>query len=159
VTSDADAVTLREYRPTDFDELWALDQQCFSSEIAYSREEFAYYLASKTAVCLVASAKKQTRGFILGDYGRRGVGHVITLDVDPGARRSGLGSRLMRTLEARFAEQGCRSVLLEVAVNNRAALTFYKAHGFSVTKTLRRYYPGGLDGLVMGKKIENRPEA
>jgi len=143
---------LREYRPADFEQLWALDQQCFSADVAYSREELAYYLAGKTSICLVASEKNQMLGFILGDH-HRGLGHIVTLDVAPTSRRSGLGSTLIRSLEERFASENCTSVFLEVAVNNPAALAFYKAHCYSVLKTLRRYYPGGLDGLLMGKRI------
>jgi len=133
--------------------LWALDQRCFPRDIAYSREELDYYLRLRSAICLVAWKDQQLRGFILGHPEVRGFGHVITLDVDATARRSGLGSRLMRALEAEFVAAGCRSILLEVAVNNRPALVFYKKHGYSVLKTLRRYYPGDLDGLLMGKSI------
>ena len=147
--------TLREYRSTDFEQLWALDQQCFSADVAYSRQELAHYLSSKTATCIVASSEKDGKemlGFILGDHNRR-LGHIVTLDVAPASRRSGLGSTLIRSLEDRFATVDCTSVFLEVAVNNRSALTFYKTHGYSVVKTLRRYYPGGLDGFLMGKRL------
>lgn len=144
---------LRECRPSDFESLWALDQRCFSSDIAYSRDELAYYLRHKNAICLIADDAKQVLGFILGHVVRRAVGHIVTLDVDPGMQRGGIGTTLMRALEERFLSAGCRSALLEVAVNNRAALTFYKKHGYSILKTLPRYYPGGLDGLLMGKRI------
>ena len=92
---------------------------------------------------------------LCGNRDRRGFGHIITLDVDPVRQRSGCGSTLIEALEARFVSTGCDSIRLEVAVNNRAALGFYKKHGYAVVKTLRRYYPGGLDGLLMGKRILN----
>jgi len=152
IHTDQSVPQVREYRPAQFEQLWALDQQCFSSNIAYSREELAHYLASKTSICLVASEQDQILGFILGDY-HRGLAHIVTLDVAPTSQRSGLGSTLIRSLEQRFTSEECTSVSLEVAVNNRAALAFYKAHGYCVLKTLRRYYPGGLDGLVMRKRI------
>jgi ribosomal protein S18 acetylase RimI-like enzyme len=63
---------------------------------------------------------------------------------------------LIEALERRFNDSGCTAVLLEVAVNNQAALTFYIRHGYNVLKTLREYYPGGLDGLLMGKRIAAR---
>jgi len=62
----------------------------------------------------------------------------------------------MQALEERLRAAGCKTILLEVAVDNRAALTFYKKHGYSVLKTLPRYYPGGLDGLLMGKTIKQQ---
>ena len=146
-------VELREYTPEDFERLWELDQRCFSAEIAYSRRELAYYLRNKTAICLVAWQKQQIVGFVLGHNDSRGFGHVVTLDVDPSERKSGIGSTLMEVLEQRFVDSNCRLILLEVAVNNLPALNFYKKHGYSVLKTLRRYYPGELDGLLMGKRI------
>ncbi|HEU5234258.1 MAG TPA: N-acetyltransferase [Terriglobales bacterium] len=144
---------IRQYRPDDFEQLWALDQACFSREIAYSRDELAYYLRAPRALCFVAEENGGPMGFILGHQQRGGVGHVVTLDVAPQVQRSGLGSILMKKLEAGFATLGCDSLILEVAVNNHPGLSFYKKHGFSVVKTLRRYYPGGLDGLLMGKKL------
>ena len=144
---------MRRFRPEDFEQLWALDQRCFPRDIAYSRQELAYYLRHASAICLTAWEEEQVSGFILGHLEARGVGHIITLDVDSSARRTGLGSALMKALEAKFAAAGCNSILLEVAVNNRSALEFYKRHGYTVLKTLRRYFPGGLDGLLMGKPI------
>ncbi|HET9741418.1 MAG TPA: N-acetyltransferase [Terriglobales bacterium] len=144
---------LRDYDPADFETLWQLDQRCFSHDIAYSRQELAYYLRDKSAICLVAWRETQVAGFVLGHVKRGHVGHIVTLDVDASARRSGLGSTLMQSIEDRFRAAQCDAVLLEVAVNNESALAFYKKHGFGVLKTLRRYYPGELDGLLMGKKL------
>jgi len=144
---------LRDYLPADFEQLWSLDQRCFSREIAYSREELAYYLRSPGSVCLLALRDKAISGFILGHRTRQAAGHIVTLDVDTQYRRVGLGSTLIQAIETRFRAAGCTSALLEVAVNNDAALKFYKKHNYSVLKTLRRYYPGGLDGLLMGKRL------
>jgi ribosomal protein S18 acetylase RimI-like enzyme len=144
---------LREYDPADFERLWSLDQCCFDREIAYSREELEHYLRDKTAVCLLAMDSDALLGFILGHRDRRGFGHIVTLDVDEKARRGRVGSLLMESLEQRFRDSGCKSVFLEVAVSNRPALTFYRKHRYNVLKTLRRYYPGDLDGLLMGKTL------
>ena len=144
---------LRDYQPADFDTLWEIDQACFSADVAYSRKEFAYYLRSARAACILALEDSRTLGFILGDHHPGHRGHIITLDVIPSARAQGLGSMLMHEIEKRLRSAGCDSILLEVAVNNSVAMRFYKGHGFSVLKTLRRYYPGGLDGLLMGKLL------
>jgi ribosomal protein S18 acetylase RimI-like enzyme len=44
-------------------------------------------------------------------------------------------------------------VSLEVAVDNEVALRFYKKKGYSVLRVLPRYYPGSVDGLLMGKRL------
>jgi [ribosomal protein S18]-alanine N-acetyltransferase len=147
---------LRKYHPSEFEVLWDLDQRCFSPEIAYSRPELAHYLAHKRAICLVARCEDKIVGFVLAHHDRRGFGHIVTLDVDPAQRRSGLGSTLIQAIETRCRDLDLTSVFLEVAVNNRTALCFYEKHGYSVLKTLRRYYPGDLDGLLMGKKLRER---
>lgn len=144
---------LRNCYLDDFEELWALDQRCFPEDIAYSRLELAYYLRQKSAICLAAWESEHLCGFILGHTEARRFGHIITLDVDSSSRRIGLGSDLMKALEAKFVLAGCRSVTLEVAVNNSPALAFYKKHGYSILKTLRRYYPGDVDGFLMAKSI------
>ena len=42
---------------------------------------------------------------------------------------------------------------LETAVDNVAALSFYKRHGYSVVRTWPRYYSNGVDALVMRKEL------
>ena len=144
---------LRDYQPADFDTLWEIDQTCFPAEIAYSRKEFSHYLRSVRATCILAVEESRILGFILGEHHPAHRGHIITLDVIPSARAQGIGSMLMNEIETRLRAAGCDSILLEVAVDNSLAMGFYKRHGFSVLKTLRRYYPGDLDGLLMGKLL------
>jgi ribosomal-protein-alanine N-acetyltransferase len=64
-----------------------------------------------------------------------------------------LGTLLMDAAEARMRDQHCDVVYLETAVDNRAAIAFYKGRGYAFLSTIPRYYPGGLDALVMGKKL------
>jgi ribosomal protein S18 acetylase RimI-like enzyme len=146
-------LALRDYRPEDFETLWRIDQECFPQGIAYPREELAYYLGQKNAFALVAEQGGGIAGFVVGEVLRRGAGHIITIDVRQAARRAGLGSQLMRAAEERLRASGCHMVFLETAVDNLAALTFYKRHGYSVLRTLPRYYQGSMDGLRMEKRL------
>ena len=83
----------------------------------------------------------------------RGIGHIITIDVVAGARRSGLGSKLIKAAEERLRAKGCRAVDLETAVDNLGALSFYKRHGYNVIRTWPRYYSNGVDALVLQKQL------
>jgi len=38
-------------------------------------------------------------------------------------------------------------------VDNIAALSFYKRHGFNVVKTIPRYYSNGVDALLLEKDL------
>jgi ribosomal-protein-alanine N-acetyltransferase len=91
-------------------------------------------------------------GFIVSEVDR-GSGHIITIDVIAGARRFGVGSLLLGSAEGRLRAAHCRSVQLETAVDNVSALSFYKRHGYSVTRTFPRYYSNGMDALVLEKVL------
>ena len=84
---------------------------------------------------------------------RRGIGHIITIDVLPAARRSGVGSRLLVAIEERLQNAGVTRVFLETAVDNQAALSFYKRHDYFLVKTVPRYYSNGLDAFVLEKDL------
>ena len=146
-------LTLRDYQPEDFDLLWRLDQSCFVEGISYTRAELRYYIHRHTTFTIIAEANNRIAGFLIADQDRRGFGHIITIDVDPGQHRKGVGTALLRAAEERLRAGGCGSVLLETAVNNLSALSFYKTHGYFVLKTLPRYYLKSIDGLLMGKRI------
>jgi [ribosomal protein S18]-alanine N-acetyltransferase len=156
---------IRDFENDDFELLWRLDQACFSPGIAYSREELKSYMRHRGAFTLVAveageedqdkegKAGKNSKiaGFIVVHAGPSG--HVITIDVDPQAQRSGVGSLMLQVAEDRLRAAGSRAVGLETAVDNLAALSFYKRHGYSVVRTWPRYYSNGVDALVMKKEL------
>jgi ribosomal-protein-alanine N-acetyltransferase len=90
---------------------------------------------------------------------RRGVGHVMTIDVLPEARRAGVGSKLLGAAEDRLRAAGCRIVYLETAVDNQAALAFYKRQQYFLVKTVPRYYANGVDALVLEKNLLSAAQA
>lgn len=169
---------IRGFQPADFETLWRIDQDCFAPGIAYSREELKFYIRRRTAFTLVAfgadgltmpdadlkkgqkvfsldpSTGQGIAGFIVTEIENRGSGHIITIDVIAAARRSGVGSLLLRAAEGRLRAVGCHSVELETAVDNVSALSFYKRHGYTVIRTSPRYYSNGVDALVLTKELE-----
>lgn len=153
------AIVIRDFQPGDFETLWRMDQECFPPGIAYSKQELKSYVRHQGSFTLVAmdSAQGKPAGFIVVHGGP--TGHVITIDVVSTARRSGVGSLLLQTAEQRLRAGGARAVGLETAVDNLAALSFYKRHGYSVIRTWPRYYSNGVDALVMKKDLTSRPVA
>jgi [ribosomal protein S18]-alanine N-acetyltransferase len=152
---------LRDFKPTDFDEMHNIDQQCFPLGIAYSRMEMHFYTRRKGAFTIVAEWDEETpaekrkgklAGFTIVEM-LKGFGHVITIDVRAEARRTGLGTLLMQAAETRIKDQSGRLMVLEVAVNNGPAIAFYKRHGYTVDKTLAGYYNGELDAFFMVKRL------
>jgi ribosomal-protein-alanine N-acetyltransferase len=136
--------------------LFALDQACFRQGIAYSKAELKYFLFHPAGISLVAADSDAVAGFAIGEmrmeHGQP-VGHVVTIDVDPAQRRRGVGRMLMEALTARCREDGITRLQLEVAVDNDAAISFYKGQGFANLGRIRGYYLGKLDALAMERAI------
>ena len=145
---------LRDYRPADFDALLELDRRCFSAGIAYSRTELGQFIRRRGSFTIVAEDKGDAvAGFVVA-YLQRDYGWIITIDIHESARRSGLGSRLMAAAEERLLAAGPRAVVLEVAVDNLAAVKFYKRLGYSVIRTIPRYYLDSIDAFQMAKRFD-----
>jgi len=151
---------LRTYTPEDFETLYAIDQVCYEPAVAYSRRELQNYLRFPGAECVIAEAaarpgnrrRSHSVGFVLtareDDWG-----YIITMDVLAKHRRRGIASALLAEAERRLAAQGVREIELETAVNNQAAITFWKEHGYAAQGVVEGYYPGGVDAFRMHKSL------
>lgn len=142
-------VVLRDIRPDDFEALHALDQACFEPDISYSRAELRGFLRLPTLECVVAEAGGGIAGFVVSYRAPGNVGHVITLDVDAGRRRSGVGRALMEEVMRRLARSGVRRFRLEVDAANAPAIAFYESFGFRESRRLPDYYGDGRPGIEM----------
>jgi len=149
-------VTLRPYEPDDFAALHRLDQACFPPGIAYSKLMLRYFLKLPSADCLVAEDAGKIAGFILTEENPP-LAHILTLDIDEAHRRQGVGSALLAESERNLATRGVRTILLETAIDNEAAIAFWQRHGYRTEATLKHYYLGRTDAFEM-RKILPRAE-
>jgi [ribosomal protein S18]-alanine N-acetyltransferase len=144
------ALTLRSYEPHDFAALHKLDQACFPPGISYSKTTLRYFLTMASADCVVATEDGHVAGFIVSEENPP-LAHILTLDVAETHRRHGVGTVLLRELEANLPARGVRTILLETAIENEAAVAFWKRHGYRIEAVLKRYYLGRLDAYEMRK--------
>jgi ribosomal-protein-alanine N-acetyltransferase len=147
------ALLLRSYEPHDFAALHRLDQSCFPAGISYSKTTLRYFLKMASADCVVAVEGDHIAGFVLSEENPP-LAHIITLDVAEKQRRNGIGTALLRQLELNLSARGVRSVLLETAIENEAAVAFWQRHGYRIEATLKRYYLGRLDAYEMRKRLQ-----
>lgn len=164
------AFTLRDFQSIDFETLWRIDQKCFPPGIAYTQAELREYVSAPGVFSLVAEEAsgegEDSRlgvgsrpegelilGFIVAQANRGGVGHIVTIDVLPDARRRGIGSSLLDAAEERLRNLHCQRVRLETAVDNLAAQRFYQRYGYAVTKNIPGYYSNGTDAFVLVKNL------
>ena len=89
-------------------------------------------------------------GFILG----RTVldeAELLTLAVDPKARRQGTGATLLRAFETEAITRGAATAFLEVASDNAPAQALYRGAGWHEAGRRRNYYAAGIDAMVLRK--------
>lgn len=150
---------VRDYRASDFDLLWRIDQTCFPPGIAYTQMDLTGFITRRKAITVVAEfpASSEFAGGIAGfavAQPIRNIGRILTLDILPEARRFGLGVRLMQECERRLRAGGCQQVFLETAINNDPAIRLYQKLGYQILRTLPLYYPTqALDAYLMGKGL------
>jgi ribosomal-protein-alanine N-acetyltransferase len=145
-------VAIRQYEARDFGALYKLDQACFPPGISYSKFSLQYFLNLQAADCLVADDGKAVVAFILAEANPP-LAHIITLDVAPNYRRTGLGTKLLAEMEKHFRYKEVHAVLLETAVDNETAIAFWQHHGYRTEAVLKRYYLGRVDAFEMRKRF------
>ncbi len=74
-----------------------------------------------------------------------GEAEILDLTVDPAARRSGWGRRLVAAVQS----NGASIIWLDVAADNGPALALYRDLGFVEASRRPAYYASGADALVM----------
>lgn len=138
-------MTLRRAREQDVPGLARIHRAAFDH--SWSEADFSAYLVSD----LVWVIGEPIMGFLL----IRAIGdeaEILTLAVDPMARRQGCARSLLAASKHDLAERGVARLFLEVAADNVAALSLYEALGF-VTVGLRKGYYRRDQGPNMDAKL------
>lgn len=132
--------------PADLETLALLHGACFP-DAPWDAPHLARLLAMPGAIAFAEAG-----GFVLL-RAAADEAEVITIAVDPAARRQGTGRRLLAAAIAEAMRTGVRQVFLEVALDNIAAFALYRAFGFDEVARRRRYYRRGdgefVDALVL----------
>ncbi|HMD97382.1 MAG TPA: N-acetyltransferase [Terriglobia bacterium] len=144
---------LREFRQSDFETLYQIDQACFPPGVSYSRTELAAFIRHPSAATWIAEENNEIVGFLIADREAKGTAHIVTIDVIEGRRRSGVGKALMDAVEAWATRGGLRLIHLETAESNGGAQAFYQARGYRKVETIENYYADGEAAWVMVKSL------
>jgi ribosomal-protein-alanine N-acetyltransferase len=111
---------------------------------AWNENALAALIASSGAIGLIAAPDM---GFILirtvADEAE-----ILTVCAAQTARRTGVGSALLRAAAIKATEAGAKTIFLEVVADNEPAKALYNRHGFAAVGTRHAYYQGR-DALIM----------
>lgn len=144
--SDALQVATAAYAPA----LAAIHQAAFPAGERWGADAIALQLGLFGAFGFVSGRG----GFILARC-VAGEAEILTLAVDPAARRMGIGRALMTQAMRTAGSGGASAMFLEVAEVNAPARALYAACGFSEVGRRARYYAGGVDALVLRATISS----
>ena len=139
------------------DALARLHAACFTTPRPWTATEFAG-LVDDPACDLI----EKPEGFAL-IRSIAGETELLTIAVDPGQRRKGIGAQLLAQALIRARARGSDTCLLEVAEGNAAAIALYRSAGFAETGRRPGYYrlPDGqrADAAIMARRLTASPPA
>jgi len=143
--------TVRRLRLADLNRIMEIERASFGDE-AYDRNLFAEYFHKCGELFLVAEHGRKVRGYMIACI-RGEQAELVSVAVDPAARRKGAASALMESALRRLRRRGIARISLMVRVTNDQARAFYESYGFEKVRRAPQYYEDGGDGWRMAKNL------
>ena len=127
-----------------------------SFETRWSETAFNEMLAVPGTNAILVSSQNNPMGFALFRKAADEA-EILTICTRPAFRQKGHGKLLVQHLESLLKNEGAKSLFIEVAVSNHAALALYASCGFETAGTRKNYYGRGdgqrEDALIMRKGL------
>ena len=137
----------------DLEKLVVLEQRLFETD-KFSRKNLRYLIQRATVIVVRTERERNIIGYaiLLGRKNSRKA-RIYSLGVAESVSRTGIGTKLVSTLEVIAAIRNCTSLTLEVSDTNKAALLFYNKCGFKQYGFRYNYYKDGGHALLMRKIV------
>lgn len=123
----------------------------------WSETDFHGMLAVPGTQAILVSSQNNPMGFVLFRKAADEA-EILTFCTRPEFRQKGHGRLLMQHLESVLRSGGVKSLFIEVAVSNHAALALYASSGFEKAGARKDYYARGdgnrEDALIMRKGLQ-----
>ena len=134
----------------------ALDVVCFEKPFRFTRGAMRRLAETKKARVVVAEVGDVLAGFVIvhmeeAEEGR--TGYIVTLDVQPALRRSGIAGILIVEVERLARVESCAALVLHVFAGNEAAIRFYGHAGFMRAHRVEEFYGPGIDAWMYHKRM------
>lgn len=133
----------------------ALEQELFSRG-AWSENAIRQELSAPARTYLMDVYGDTIRGYAGFWYDGEDA-ELMTIGVASAYQHQGIASAMLQRLIDEAKRQGARRMLLEVRVDNDAALALYQHFGFTRLGLRKRYYqPEGVDAYTMSLDLQPR---
>ncbi len=149
------------YRPGDCEAMHRLDLKCFSPAFRFDLETMREAAEAESAIVVVVEQDHHDMvGFVIVHLEESSSGryaYIVTLDVAPQARRSGVATVMLQHAEEQARAAGAKRMALHVAEDNAAAIAFYERLKYIRAGVARNFYrEAGLDAFVYAKQLQKQ---
>lgn len=149
-------VVIRPAIVSDVDALAALERATFDAD-RISRRSFKTLVERDSAVMLVAQAGADLAGYCVVLL-RKGtsIARLYSIAVASDFAGQGIGRMLLAEAERAAAQRGCRSLRLEVRLDNEKARILYEKAGYALFGRHDSYYSDGQAALRYERPLPER---
>ena len=164
-------MSYRLYQPADFTALYAVEELCFDAPFRFSRALMRKLIANpnsatwiaeeRIATDNVAEENKKLAGFAIVDWAtvpKGTVAYIQTIEVNPGSRRQGIASELLRLSEISAQVVGATAIWLHVDVENTAAMHLYEGRGYARKGREEHFYARNRAAFIYAKTLQGISE-
>ncbi|MDR0900653.1 MAG: ribosomal protein S18-alanine N-acetyltransferase [Methanobrevibacter sp.] len=137
---------IREFIPQDLERVYEIEKMSFSDPYDINILKQLYDIGCGF---LVAENNKYIVGYILFWAINENEGHIISLAIDKYNKRLKIGTKLLKTAILVFKSFNISKINLEVKIQNKEAIEFYKSFGFRCIEKIEDYYEDGSDALKL----------
>jgi ribosomal protein S18 acetylase RimI-like enzyme len=119
---------------------------------SWTPRRVAAHMRSREHLTVIATSERELAGFVLAQFGSRGV-HLALLGVAESYQRRGIGRQLVCWVEESAVVAGLFAMHLEVRASNQRALRFYRSLGYRETTRSGGYYSGVEDAIRLERDL------
>ena len=145
---NSDVITYRKACLSDLDAIVKIETRSFRED-AFSQRQLKYLIRDAKGAFIAAVLGGIVVGYVSVLTSIKRNGRIYSLAIDFDWRGQGIAESLLDMALVFLRDQHMRSVFLEVAVDNQAAISLYEKKHFIKRSIRHQYYHSGADAYSM----------
>lgn len=146
----------RLFQPSDFDDLYAIEQVCFQHPERFTRRYMRQLIALRDSATWIAEDSGTMMGFAILEWAQQVSGvvaYIATIEVLPEHRGQGIGAELLRRLEGSANAEQAIAIWLHVDTENTSAIRLYERTGYRNSGRADHYYARNRPAAIYVKDL------
>ena len=144
-------IEIRQFKPTDMFSVIKLASITLTEQ--YNPSLFNYFYETFPEGFIIAEYGHKIIGFIIGVKINDLLSKILMLSISEQFQNKKVGSDLLKHFLKKISDEGVRFVELEVRIDNKKAINFYKKHGFKIINEINDFYQNGESAYTMKKEL------